>query len=404
MLKNLIGTFVVIILAGCIGTRHLLTPEARLSAAKMFVENLNAGQFNAARMPFNESLQNTLSPEQLREWWIEIQHQHGLFQQWLGEGTDTGRSQRPVALVCAFEKELLDLVLSLDKKGQIRQFFFEPSRGLKPYQLPDYADTTRFSIIDTVLSTSGFTLPARWFKPHGKGPFAALILVQGFGPRDGDSRIGPNKPFRDLSAGLASQNIAVFSYDKRLLVHPGEMTSADWNVRSDIIDDALAAVSMVRTLPGIDVENIYVAGHHLAGTLAGVMLRLYPRLAGFIMMAAPFPPFSSVSLKDTTLQKKAQEFPATYWESLKEITDGLHTSERHPLLFMQGGLDQEIGANDFTSWQDVLNNRQRVLVKIYPGLNHFFLAVDAPGNYQRVGHMDIQVLNDIADWIQSLYK
>jgi len=158
---------------------------------------------------------------------------------------------------------------------------------------------------------------------------------------------------------------------------------------------------MVRTLPGVDVEHIYVAGHNLAGTLAGEMLRLYPRLAGFIMMAAPFPPFSSVSLKDTTLQKMAQQFPIAYWESLKEITDGLRSSGRHPLLLMQGGLDQEIDANDFTSWQNAFSSRQRVLVKNYPGLNHYFMAVDIPGNYQRAGHMDIQIINDIADWIRS---
>ena len=400
MLKNLIGTLILLMIVGCIRTRHLLTPEARLSAAKLFVENLNAGQFDAARIPFHESLLTQYYPEQLQSWWTEIQQKHGPFQQWLGEGVPADRSQRTVVLVCAFEKELLDLVLSLDKKGQIRQFSFEPSSGFRPYQLPDYADTTRFSIIDTVLSTSGFTLPARWFRPRGDGPFAALILVQGFGPRDGDGCIGPNKPFRDLAAGLASRNIAVFSYDKRTLIYP----SADWNVRSDIIDDALAAVSMVRTLSGVDVENIYVAGHHLAGTLAGEMLRLYPRLAGFIMMAAPFPPFNSISLRDTTLQKMAQQFPVAYWESLKEIADGLRTSGRHPILLMQGGLDQEIDANDFTSWQNAFSSRQWVLVKNYHGLNHYFMAVDFPGNYQRAGHMDLQVINDIANWIQSLYK
>lgn len=404
MLKNQIATLILLILVGCTGNRYLLTPEARLSTAKMFIENLNAGRFDAARIPFTESLQEQFSSEQLQSWWDEVQQQHGPFRQWLGEGAPSVGSQHTVVLVCAFERGLLDLVILLNKKGQIRHFSFEPGRGLKPYQLPDYADSTRFSIIDTVLSSSGFALPARWFKPHGQGPFAALVLVQGFGCRDGDGSIGPNKPFRDLAAGLASRNIAVFSYDKRMRVYPEEIKSAGWNVRHDIIDDALAAVSMVRTLPGVDVEHIYVAGHHLAGTLAGEMLRLYPRLAGFILMAAPFPPFNSQALHDTTLQKRAEEFPDTYWESLEAVSTTLPTRGRYPLLIMQGGLDQEIDVNDFTSWQNAFSSEQRVEVKYYHGLNHYFIAVDSPGNYQRAGHMDVQVINDMATWIQSKFN
>jgi hypothetical protein len=59
--------------------------------------------------------------------------------------------------------------------------------------------------------------------PQGDGPFAAVLLVHGSGPQDRDETLPPNKPFRDLAWGLASQGIAVLCYDKRTKVYAASL-------------------------------------------------------------------------------------------------------------------------------------------------------------------------------------
>ena len=65
-----------------------------------------------------------------------------------------------------------------------------------------------------------WVLPGTISMPRGDGPFPAVVLVHGSGPNDRDETIGPNKPFRDLAGGLASQGIAVLRYEKRTRQHP----------------------------------------------------------------------------------------------------------------------------------------------------------------------------------------
>ena len=72
-----------------------------------------------------------------------------------------------------------------------------------------------------------------------------VVLVHGSGPQDRDETLGPNKPFRDLAWGLASQGVAVLRYDKRTFTHKALFTPeliAKGTVKEETIDDALLAV------------------------------------------------------------------------------------------------------------------------------------------------------------------
>jgi uncharacterized protein len=61
------------------------------------------------------------------------------------------------------------------------------------------------------------------------------------GPQDCDETIPPNKPFRDLAWGLASQGIAVLRYEKRTNVYAASLGSQreTLTVKEEVIDDAL---------------------------------------------------------------------------------------------------------------------------------------------------------------------
>jgi dienelactone hydrolase len=95
------------------------------------------------------------------------------------------------------------------------------------------------------------------------------VLVHGSGPQDRDETIGPNKPFRDLAWGLASQGIAVLRYEKRTKKHAMKLVliKNTITVKQETIDDALAAVALLRKTERIDPNRIFVLGHSLGGML-----------------------------------------------------------------------------------------------------------------------------------------
>jgi hypothetical protein len=59
---------------------------------------------------------------------------------------------------------------------------------------------------------------------------------------------------------------------------------------------------------------------------------------------------------------------------------------------------------DFLGWQKQLGKRKDVTFKSYPQLNHLFMVGKGkatPQEYETVGHVDREVIADIADWIKQ---
>ncbi len=84
---------------------------------------------------------------------------------------------------------------------------------------PSYAHPERFQEQEVQIGHGKWVLPGTVSIPQSDGLFAAVLLVHGSGPHDLDETLPPNKPFRDLAWGLASQGIAVLRYEK----HPKSM-------------------------------------------------------------------------------------------------------------------------------------------------------------------------------------
>ncbi len=423
-----------------------LSPE-RIQAAQDFVNQLVKGDFNAAEATFDDTMKNALPVAKLQELWDSLQKQAGAFQQ--QTGTHTGREQGydEVFVTCQFEQTLLDVKVVFDASGQIGGLFFLPAQPTYPaYEPPSYVKPDSYHEQDVTVGSGEWALPGTLTLPVGDGPFPVVVLVHGSGPNDRDETIGPNKPFRDLAWGLASQGVAVLRYEKRTKQYAAQMAAIKntITVKVETIDDALAAVALLRNTPGIDPQRIFVLGHSLGGMLLPRIAQGDDKIAGLISMAGITRPFEDVALdqitylenltgKDApspsaqaTLDKLAEqmkrvkdlklgtavpdsELPlnssAAYWLDLRDYNPAeVAKTLPQPMLILQGGRDYQVTSADFDLWKTALSGRANVQFKFYPDLNHLFITgqgPSTPAEYYTPGHVDEPVINDIAAWIQA---
>jgi dienelactone hydrolase len=273
--------------------------------------------------------------------------------------------------------------------------------------------------------------------------------VHGSGPNDRDETIPPNKPFRDLAWGLASQGIAVLRYDKRTKVYAARLVSEmdTLTVKEEVIDDALEAVALLRDRPEIDAQRIFVLGHSLGGYLAPRIGEADPQIRGLIILAGSARPLEDVILDQMTyilslsvpdavarqqqldvlkmqveLVKDPKRLPAAaasdlpfnvpaaYWLDLNAYQpEKVAQTLKQPMLFLQGESDYQVTREDFQIWQNALGGRSDVQFKLYPGLSHLFMPVEGgqkatPATYSVAGHVDEEVVNEIGGWIKHISR
>src|SRR4051794_11541515 len=153
-----------------------------------------------------------------------------------------------------------------------------------------------------VVGSGEWALPGTLTLPTGTGPFPAVVLVHGSGPHDRDETIGPNKPFRDLAWGLAAQGVAVLRYEKRTHEHPAKLMplKEKLTIREESVDDAVAAVALLRKQKEVDGKRIFVVGHSLGAIVAPKVAALEPAVAGIVLLAGSPRPFEDIILDQLT--------------------------------------------------------------------------------------------------------
>jgi len=312
------------------------------------------------------------------------------------------------------------------------------------YRPPDYAVAASFHEKNvTIGAGTEWELPGTLTLPVGNGPFPAIVLVHGSGPNDRDETQGPNKPFQDLACGLASQGIAVLRYDKRAHTYPGKVIAlANLTVKDETIDDALAAVALLRQTPQIDPRKTFVLGHSLGGMLVPrIGLAAQSNVAGFIIFAGATRPLEDEMVRQyeyiygldgkVTPQEQAEidnykrqaarikqltpadvaskellmYVPASYWLDLRGYSPPeVALKLKQPLLILQGERDYNVTMDSFRDWQRALAARTNVDFKSYPKLDHLFLEGSGPASdadYARPRNISKYVIDDIVTWIKK---
>ena len=76
-----------------------------------------------------------------------------------------------------------------------------------------------------------------------------------------------------------------------------------------------------------------------------------------------------------------------------------------PILVAQGERDyQVLAAEDYESWKRALSDRPNATFRLYPDLDHLFMAGEGPSyprDYAQPRNVSEEYIADVADWISE---
>jgi dienelactone hydrolase len=328
----------------------------------------------------------------------------------------------------------IDFQVVLDPEGRVAGL------GLLPHAEPPapVVGLVAPREIEVSVGIGDDALPGTLTLPDGNGPFPAVVLVHGSGPSDRDENIMGNRPFRDIAHGLAARSVATLRYDKRSFARPQSLLAHGeaLTVQHETIDDAVAAVALLRGRAEIDPARVYVLGHSLGGMAA-------PRIAqaaladGMIVMAGATRPLPEMMIEQTeyiaALDDPVTAEEATQIAQLKAAVAALRDPARAgagqlgapigyftdleahdapaeaaaldiPVLVLQGVRDYQVTMKDFEKWKRALAGRPRACVKVYEALDHLMRAGEGksgPEDYAVPRPVAVEVIEDIAAFVHG---
>ena len=230
-------------------------------------------------------------------------------------------------------------------------------------------------------------------------------------------------------------------YDKRTRVHGARFAAAkSLTVKEETVDDALAAVSLLRRTPGVDAKRIFVLGHSLGGGLVPRIGAADPAVRGFVILAGYTRPLQDEMIRqydylfnldgvvgdderkliegarrtaariraltaaDLASGELLHGAPPAYWLDLRGYSPSAEARKlRRPVLVLQGERDYNVTMDAFRDWQTALSGRRDAAFKTYPKLDHGFLEGEGPSkdsDYAAPRNVAPYVVVDIADWIK----
>lgn len=289
-----------------------------------------------------------------------------------------------------------------------------------------------------------FELKGELIIPEDKGPFRAVVLVQGSGPQDMDEKVGVNRTFWDLSNYLGENGIASIRYDKRTLTYGQKMVETDLTgitVEEETIQDAILAKKILMKDDRIDKNKIFIIGHSLGGMLAPRIDAEGGDFAGIVILSGSPRNLSDIIIDqnvnaiaalpeeqraaadaqfkwlldtfDKMMDMTDEEAKSTMLGNvalyyLKEMNE--HPAESYlnnmtkPILIMQGDKDFHVFVDkDFNGYRRMLEGKKNVAFKLYPGLSHLYnpSIKGTIEDYNVKADMDKGVLKDITEWIKT---
>jgi uncharacterized protein len=435
-------TMVTLAVAGMTGAGAAqdVGAEAAVAVAERFTGLLRGGDFAGAEAMVQPGIRAQLGAARLEAVWAQVRSAVGDLKSVRRRSVTPQDTLRVVELFGEFNVPLL-LRVVVSPQDEVVGFWIGPAPPEEGERAevsePPYAERERFREEDVRLGTDPWELPGTLAIPVGDGRYPAVVLVHGSGPHDRDETVGGVKVFRDLAWGLASRGIAVLRYEKRTRVHGARMGSGV-TVETETIEDALAALNMLRSHPAIDYERVYLLGHSLGGQVGPEIALRDGHIAGVILMAAPARPLDELLrsqleyLRDLPANS-APEAQARFAEVLGDVErlssgaaadsdlvlgapvsyfrdlmrrDPVEVAGRlaTPLLVLQGERDYQVTMADFEIWREATKGRPATTLRSFPSLNHVFVpgsGPSTPAEYERPGFVSAEVVETIARWLDG---
>lgn len=434
------------IVACAVGPQAVPAQETRQSPetrARAFVDLMAGGQYATAFELFTSQMKAAMPLDRLSATWNGLTAHAGPFQRQIAATVVPRGVLSVVVVTCEFERATFDVHVTVNPANLVGGMAVRPAEQAVKYAPPAYANPAVYKESDVTVGAGQWALPATLTMPIGPGPVPAVVLVHGSGPGDRDATVGQIKQFKDLALGLGSRGIAVLRYDKRARVHGNLMRNlSGLTVKDEAIDDAIAAVQVLRSTPGVDPNRIIVLGHSLGGMLVPRIAAAGPPVAGFVVMAGAARPLPQAVVEQarylaqadgiTSAEEQAQigqieqlvarvaalgpadasnperilGAPASYWLDLRGYDPPAAAAQvKQPMLVLQGERDYQVTMEEFSRWKSALAGRTDVAFHSYPTLNHLFVAgtgKSVPAEYNTPGHISEAVVRDIAAWIAAL--
>ena len=352
----------------------------------------------------------------------------------------------------------VDAVVWTDEAGRLLRFEVAAQSLLVVHE--DLASVASRTLImsragdqSVTFNANGFNLAGTLSQPSGspdaKGRFPAVILVAGSGFEDRDENIAGIPIFAQLAGGLADAGYYVLRYDKRGTGQSGGREEAA--VIDDYAEDVRAAVKFMRERRDVDPKRIVLFGHSegawvalvaaskeednvaavvLAGSASGTGGQLVLEQQSHLVESTNLSPAERQARIDLQKHIQAAVVGETSWdgvpEPLRRQADTpwfrsflgfspapVIAKVKHPLLILQGTVDQEVQSHHAAKLEEIAKSRKKVPVEsvrvvTLDGVNHLLVQATTGelAEYPTLANkvIDQRVAKTTAEWLGGALK
>lgn len=393
-------------------------------------------KFEGLMLRMSPEMKRYLDIEKLQGFWDGLEMQMGAVKS-VGETKVKMRDTLAITqTIIQFEKQKIGFKLVYDKDAKICGMFLEAP--IPKYTPAAYLDASNFYEIKRNLPDPKFPAEGIVTIPNKKQHLPVVIIVGGSGPTDKDLSIGPNRIYKDLAWGLANKGIVSYRYDKRTKAFGSAYIKNNTvTVKEEYLLDLLGALKVVKKIPEVDTNQIYILAHSEGGYLLPYFEKNLSNIAGYISFAGAYSNMADLLFMQLNYlqanapksqKKQYNDFIAksVYMRDKINVNSPedslpaglsakyiLFLNQNSPkniganlmqkkILFLQGGRDYQVPPSEMELWRTLLKENSQAQFELFPNLNHLGLpgkGPSLPAEYEEADNVPAELIDKVVSFI-----